>query len=304
MQTLKDIATASAKKQPGMVDALLEESPILSVCRWTAASHNLWNVAEEMVDVNGPGFVEMNAVLPMMEVSTNLRRVDLSIMGGLMQVPQDKADQYGGPQKYFSRKQAKLLKKAGCDTEVHLYYKNWLAFARDNKKLKNAGATTAGCRSLLVVRFDEDGNTGLYDSNQFDRGTLLRVMPMNNGNLHALQHEPYKGVPGFAVMLKGRFGWQILDTRCVAGIVNIQPGKVPTASQIDDAVSEVRGKPENTFIFCHAKTKNLCLNPEKHSAVRAVDNRQIDRTVDTWNGIPIMESYNLLDGTEEAYSLS
>jgi hypothetical protein len=298
MQTLKEIALLHAKKQPGMVDALLEEAPVLAVCRWVPASHGLWNVAEEVKDVTGPGFVDMNAALPMMTVSTDLRRVDLAIMGGLMQVPQDKADQYGGPDKYFAKAQGRVLKKAGNDTESYLYYQNWTAFARDNGKLADAGADAGGTSSIMVVRFDPDANTGLYDPTQFDKGTLLRITPLNSGAIHTLQNAPYVGVPGYAVMLKGRFGWQILNPKCVAGIVNINAGHVPTANMIDDAIADARGTPENTYIFCHTKTKNLCMNPEKHDSVRSVDDKKIERRVDAWNGIRIIDSYNIRFGGE------
>ena len=58
MMTLHEIGMACAKKQPGIIDDLTEDSPILDIIKWKAASHKLWNVAEKLVDIDGPGWTE------------------------------------------------------------------------------------------------------------------------------------------------------------------------------------------------------------------------------------------------------
>lgn len=301
MQTLKEISNEKAKKQPGMVNALLEDSPILAACKWDAASHGLWNVGERVEDVTGPGFVPANSPLPTVDMTTELVKTDLDIMGGEMEVPKDTADQFGGPEKYFSRKQDAVLKKAGMDAERRLYYNNWLAAAIANGKAQNAGATTGGVYSMVFCRFDPEGNKGLYDPAQFDQGRLLRITPLSGGSMYHLRSMP--GVSGFGVQFRGRFGWQILNPKCVSAICNIQSGKIPTATMIDFAISAVRGTPANTRIFMHENCRILAINPYKDGRVQYNPNDSNANTlVEAWGKIPIVTSYNMDDGTETVVS--
>ena len=174
MVTLHEIAVKHAKKQSGMVDSLTEEAPILQMVKWKAATHGLWNVAEKITDIEGPAFVRPDAPLPQLSVSSDLVTTDLSVMGGTMEVPTQRAKKFGGPMKYFSEKQNYILKKAGMDTERQLVFENWLKGARAAKNLYDAGGAGEGW-FLLAVRFDELANVGLYDPDQFDSGRLLKI---------------------------------------------------------------------------------------------------------------------------------
>lgn len=293
MQTLKEIANEKAKKQPGMVDALTEEAPILAVCRWTAATHGLWNVAEKVEDVKGPGVVEMNAPLPTVDVASQLIKTDVEILGGVMEVPKDTADQFGGPAAYFARKQDKVLKKAGMDTEKRLFFDNWLRGAKDVKNLIRTAATTGDGRTILAVRFDPDANVGIYDPTQFDQGRLLRLTQLSGGALYHLRSRP--GVSGYGVELRGRFGWQMIaPEKTVAALVNIQPAALPTETQIDELIAMVRGTPANTYLFMSEKTKIMAVNPHKKDRVEMTNaENDVKTAVASWNGVRILTSYNI-----------
>ena len=129
MRTLHEIAVKYARKQSGMADSLTEEAPILQHVRWNPASHGLWNVAEKLTDIEGPAFVRPDAPLPQLSVSSDLVTTDLSVMGGVLEVPSQRALKFGGPMKYFADKQNYILKKAGMDTERQLVLENWLKAA-------------------------------------------------------------------------------------------------------------------------------------------------------------------------------
>ena len=64
MPTLRELSVEYAKKQPKMVDTILEETPILDIIPFEPASHGLWNVHETIESITGAGFVEMDQVLP------------------------------------------------------------------------------------------------------------------------------------------------------------------------------------------------------------------------------------------------
>ena len=210
MMTLHEIAVRHAKKQSGMVDSLTEEAPILDHVRWKAATHGLWNVAEKLTDVEGAAFVEPDAPLPNLSVSTDLVTTDLNVMGGTMEVPTQRAKKFGGPAKYFADKQNYILKKAGMDTERQLVFENWLKGAKATKNLYDAGGKGDGF-FILAVRFDELSNVGLFDPDQFDSGRLLKIDFPYGGEEHYLHSPRYEGVLGYSVTYRGNFGYQMLD---------------------------------------------------------------------------------------------
>lgn len=294
---LKEIANEHAKKQPKMVDDLTMKTPVLERVRWEPASHGLWNNAELVTDIDGPQFVNADSALPMMNVATDIVKTDLAVLGGEMEVPKDTADQFGGAANYFGKKQPRLLKNAGMSTERKLYYDNWMAKAIADGNIKDAGATTGGVYSIVAVRIEEGVNCGLFDPTGFKSGTLLEVLPVNNAALYHLRSKP--GVLGYGVALAGRFGWQNLSDKTVAACVNIQLGKLPTATMIDDLIADVHGDPSDTMLVCHHKARNLALAPFKEGALRmGVEDKEYNREIDKWNGVPVICTYNLEDGTE------
>ncbi len=95
-QTLKELSAQFAKKQPTQVDHLTGDAPVLGVIPFEQASHGLWNMYEEIDEITGAGWVEMNAPLPSLDVAANMRKIDLSILGGEIECPEDTANVFGG----------------------------------------------------------------------------------------------------------------------------------------------------------------------------------------------------------------
>lgn len=294
--TLHEIAIKHAKKQPGLVDSLTEESPILKVCKWKPATHGLFNVAERLVEVNGAGFVEIDAPLPMMSASTELEHTDLHMLGGMMEVPTQRAMKLGGPSKYFADKQDALLKSAASTVEKRLVLKNWLEAAKKSGNLRDAGGADKGW-FIMAVRFDELGNTGLYDEGQFDKGRILNIKILHGGEEDYLKGKGYEGVLGYTVVYRGNFGWQILDAaRTCSAIVNIDETSKPSVNDIDNMLADVRAQPGNTYIFCSPRGKIHAINPYKVENVHLSNTDTDAKTrVETWNGISIITSYNIMD---------
>ena len=294
MQTLHEIAVKFARKQSGMADSLTEEAPILQRVRWKAASHGLWNVAEKLTDIDGPAFVRPDAPLPQLSVSSDLVTTDLSVMGGIMEVPSQRARKFGGPMKYFADKQNYILKKAGMDTERQLVLENWLKGACAVRNLYDAGGTGQGW-FILAVRFDENANVGLYDPDQFASGRLLKIDFPYGGAEHYLQSPQYEGVLGYSVTYRGNFGYQMLDpARTVAAIVNIDETHKPTPTMIDDMLAQVRSQPGTTHIFTSPRGKIHGINPYKVDNVHLVNNDSNAHTrLESWVGISIVESHNI-----------
>jgi len=306
--TLRELSAHYAKKQPKQVDNLTEKAPILEIIPFEEASHGLWNAYEENVNIEGAAFVDMNAPLPEVGADSELKKVDLNIMGGEMFVAEDKCQMFGGPAKYFAKKMPIILRASGMSAEQKIVYDNFRQFAIDNGNALDGGADTDDCYSIVAVRFQPGVTTGLYSPEGFKSGAMLDVKPIANGALY----KNSSGVLGYGQRLKGYFGIQIADDRTVAAILNINASHVPTPAQIDDLLAMVRADSADTKLFMHMRCKNF-LNKYKggDGATAGVGSLQttpqtkdLVRLFEAWNGIPIVTSYNMLEGTEESVSLS
>ena len=296
--TLKEIAVSLANKQPHYVDCLTEEAPILDTMRFEASTHGLWNAYEEVSKINGAGFVDINQPLPEMEVDSDLKKVDLSIIGGEVFLPEDKASVIGISE-YFAKKMPVLLKHAGQTAEKKIIYDNFLPYAIANGKVASAGGASS-CYSMVAVRFVEGEVTGLYSKQNIDNFGLLNTTKINGGALYKNSN----GVLGYGVRLKGYIGVQLANPNAVSAIVNVNASNVPTADQIDNMLIDAKATPASTFIFCHPKVLSL-LNKYKGNVLQiSGDEWNLNRGFMAWNGIRFVTSYNFKNGDESAVSLA
>lgn len=300
-QTLHEIALDKAKKRPELVDFLTEEAPILRMLKWIPATHGLWNVEEVLDSITGASFTELGSPLPTMKAETQLERTSVNLLGGEVEVSKDKSDQFGGAQKYFARRENAFFKQAGMDTELAIWRDYWRK-AAVKKKLYTDCKGTAKCSTVMVVRFDQENNTGIYDPTQFNQGRLLDPHPINGGNLYHLRSQP--GVLGYGVEYRGRFGWQLLNpARAVHALVNIdiagETPKLPTLTQIEDAIASVHGSANNTMIFGHHRVVQRVFSAIKQADIMYVNSdNNIQTIVGAINGVKVIGSYNLPDSTE------
>jgi len=295
MPTLRELSIEYAKKQPTQVNTLLEETPILDIIPFEAASHGLWNVHEEIESITGAGFVEMDQVLPTLAMTSKLIHVDLSIMGGKIYCGEDKAKMFGGKEKYFAHKMPAILGQTGVDTEVAILYNCIRKYCIANSLITKAAGSSDANYTILFVRFKEGVTGGLYSPEGFKQGAMLDTKPINGGNMF----EHYStGVLSYGLRLKGYFGFRMADTKTVHAIVNFDASNLPTAIQINNAITAVRGNPGNTKIFMHQKALDLLYKFKEDDLQTRPMDRDYNLTYDHWGRIPIITSYNFLDATE------
>ncbi len=296
--TLKEIAVMLSKKQEHYVNSLTEESPILDNMRFEPSTHGLWNAYEEVAKIDGAGFVDINQPLPEMEVDSNLKKIDLSILGGEIFLPEDKGSVVGVSE-YFGKKVPVLLKHAGQTAEKKIIYDNFIPYAINNGKVQNSGAEE-NCYSMVAVRFIDGEVTGLFSQNNISRFGLLDSRPINGGALYKNQD----GVLGYGLRLKGYIGMQLANKDAVSAIVNINQNNIPTADQIDNMLVDAKATPGSTFIFCHPKVLSM-LNQYKGNILQTSSyDFDVNRSFLAWNGIRFVTSYNFKNGTEEAVKLA
>ncbi len=296
--TLKEIAIGLSRKQEHYVNSLTEESPILDNMRFEESTHGLWNAYEEVARIDGAGFVDVNQPLPEMEVDSNLKKIDLSILGGEIFLPEDKGSVIGVGE-YFSKKVPVLLKHAGQTAEKKIIYDNFIPYSVSNGKAVSAGGQE-NCYSMVAVRYVDGEVTGLYSRQNIGRFGLLNSTPINGGALY----KNANGVLGYGLRLKGYIGMQLANPDAVASIVNITPDNIPTAEQIDNMLVDAKATPCSTFIYCHPKVLSM-LNKYKGNVLQTTSlDFDVNRSFMAWNGIRFITSYNFENGAEEAVKLA
>lgn len=294
MLAIPEIAKNYANKQPLLVDSLTEDAPVLKRLKWQQSTHGLWHLAEEVTEINGAGFVQLDAPLPDMSVETSLKKVDLSIMGGKLFVGEDKATQYGGKDKYLADKLPKLYADSGMNAEKSILYNKIRAAAITYGCAINAGG--AGY-SLLCVRMKAGENGGLYDPKMFKQGTLLETVQLQGGNLYTNE----KGIVGWGWRSKSYFGWQVMVKDANAAVVNIDKNHALTETMLDDLLEKAKfDKSGDVLLIAHSHLRPT-FSAFKRSKLQITSSEKgIDVQVDDYNGIPIIYTRNMLAGTESA----
>jgi hypothetical protein len=298
-KSFREIAIANSKKQPQMVDQVLEEAPILDMMPMQAASHGLWNLYEEQGTVTGAGLVDFDDELAEVSSDSELQQIDLSILGGKIYCGEDKAKRFGGFGNYLTTQLPAILKQTGMDTEASIIYNNIRQYAIDNSKVSDALGTGSTNYSILCVNWQPGQVTGLFDPNGFGKGAVMDIMPIANGGLIE-RTVSSKVILQYGARLKSYIGIQLANARYISGIVNIDKtnSKLPSEAQLDDCISDARGRAGTTFLYMHQDVLTA-LYAYKGDALQVVNvDRDVNRIMTSWNGIPIITSYNFLKGTE------
>lgn len=305
----RDVGIEKAVKQEVMIDAVTEEAPILATLPMEEASHGLRNVYESLKDVDGAQLVNLDDELPSINAEGTLEYQDLSVLGGIIRIGEDKAKRFGNAQSYFAKKMPSILRETGANTETSFIYNNFRPFAKTNSREQSAGGTTADSQySMICVKWTPGEVTGLYDPEGFGSGKVFDIMPVNGGNIYEYTDTDSKSKLVFGQRIKTYIALQLANPRYVSSIVNIELTAddlkdtgykaLPTEAMMRKMIRDARANPANSFIYCHPAVKDA-LGAYKGTALEMVPLDQDRNTmVSAWDGIPIISSYNFTDGTE------
>lgn len=312
--TLKDINVYLAKKQQGLVNALLEKNPIIDSMPMKAASHGFYNVYSKVTDIEAMGEVDYDEELPTVGISFDLGRTRLGKIGGKLAMPQDAAKEMGGYSKFANDRVPLIIGKSGNENEARIYYRGFLKSAIANGKAVSCGGSTANKQySMAFVHYDMDSTVGLYNPNSVSNGKLFATLALNGGNEYEIEVNGKKCI-GKMLAMYMEFGVQLADPKAIGALVNIQPSAnvsdpdkidgLPTRMQIEDRLSGVRANPANTYIYCHPTLLGyLAIKYQLPQRVISNEDTGIRYTLVDWNGVPMVGSYNINWGTEAVVSL-
>lgn len=306
--SFREIAIQQSDKQEVLVDALTEESRILEQIPMEATSNGIQNVYEEQGAITSADQVEFDAPLPAMDSTTELKKIDLSTYGGIIEVGEDTVQQFGGLDVYLSKKLPAILRDTGNKLEYSIFYNNMRASAAGFSKLVSAGGAGSTNYSIMCVKWTPGEVTGLFDPSGFGQGKTFFDMEMiSGGNLY----KDSNGILVYGMRIKTYMGMQIANPRYISGIVNCDitnddltgTRTFPTEQALDKMIIDARANPANTVIYCRPEVKSYMNNYKAFRMEMMPDMYGVDRRVDTWNGIPIVTSYNLAAGNEPVVTL-
>lgn len=301
----RELTVNSEKAQRPMVDALLEEAPVMAGLPMMASTHGLFNVYEELLETGGAGAVDLDEALPEVATESKLQQVDLKVLGAIMTVGEDKAKKFGGAGKYFANNYGPVLKKTGSDMEKALIYNTFRAAAIANHtsgdpRVINAGGSGNANYSVVAVHYAPNEVCGLYDPTGFGNGKVFDISLINDGALYVDKN----GRLVYGVRLKSYFGVQVANKRYVSAIVNADydnaTPKPVTSAMMDGIIENCRGRAENTVIYMHPHVLTQLQDLKGGLMQVSEKTKDIDRTFLSWNGVEIVTTYNMLRGKELA----
>jgi len=292
----REVAIKLSDKQPQMVDAVTEDAPILADMPMQPSTHGLHNVYEEVDSITGADIQDADAAPTAVSANTKLGQVDLSILSGKSEIGEDKANAYGGHIEYFADQQDKIIRKSGQNAEQSILYSNIRQYAIDNSNYLDAGSSANTDYSILCVSWRSGEISGLYNPDGFGEGALMDITPISNGAVYTNSDD----ILVYGIRYKSHIGIQLANTRYVSAILNANGSNIPTAVQMDDVVADARGQVGSTVLYMHPKMKSKLYTLKSDAMQMGVMDNNLNRVVDTWNGIPIITSYNFLDGTESS----
>lgn len=320
MQTLSDIAVYLAKKQPEILNDMLEDTPIIRTMPVRGATHGFKNVYSEVTDIKGPREVQRNDELPTVSISTDLKEVTLGKIGGVLPIPDDTAIACGGYARYVNDRIPSIVREGADRNEKVIYYDGFMATAIKNNQVMSVGGSTANKQfSMVAVHWDHASTVGLFNPNAVSNGKLFEQGFLNGGNKYKIAVRNADGSISFPIgkeyYVQMEFGVQLASQRSVAALVNIEPVEnsndrdkvdgLPTAKDMGDLLAAVRATSGSTIIYCHPKLITL-MAAKYNLRTRSVQNgeKTVSFNLVEWNDIPFVGSYNVLDGKEDVVAVA
>jgi hypothetical protein len=234
-------------------------------------------------------------------IQTDDLGLDKSVLTGHIVADASEVGYFGGHEGYFKRKLPKVIRKAGMYFERDLFYNGFLKNALDNKNVVYSDAVEDKCYTIIAVRYNDDETTGLQLPD-VGAGGIPHIIPTydNNGFSFTAQEGKFEGIDVYGCGLEANFGVRIKGASSVAALVNNQKHKIPEESNIDKILTMVKACSKDTFLYMHPHVLSRLKN--KYMRRRVHVEKYGPRMLEHWDGVRIVTSFNLYDGTEKRLS--
>lgn len=321
--TLHQVAMKYAKKQATLVDHFMKSLEFMKRVPWITATHGLMNQYEEVTNVEGGDFKDLDAPFATMSADTSIKRVQLKVMGGEMSVSEDAAlamdnsttDSAVAAARYFAKQSPLVLNASGKVVEKHFIYSIlYPAMLAYNKKIKadatkrtmfSAGGTGSTNYSIFAIRQAKEQNCGVVSPIGKNKDELMSMEWLNGGERHFINHGKNEGKIGYEATWKAMLEYQLACPEYLGGIFNIDPANshMVTASMIDDLLDSVEADTSDTILVMARGMASKLGNLKWEKIQLDNENESVNTKIFKWNGIPIIGTNTMLKGTEEAATL-
>jgi hypothetical protein len=322
-----EVALMTAPKQRRVIDRVFTRAPALQAVPTFPTTDGWETVYEIELQADSMEIVNLDEKLPIINSNTDLRRVQIGIMGGKMLIPKDKARALGGAAAAFAKKLPSVLKQTGMNMERAIFEKTFLPAVKIHaatttnapdarhedhtdffKKISGGVANNVAGEWILAVRWEEGVVSGLYNPDGYGNKNMFNPTPISGGNMYTLGEEagPLKGVEGFGQILESNFGILLADPDYVSGMYagdltetatdgEIVYTAIPLKGDLQRMIHLVEGSSADTIFYC---------SPGMFSAMKAAYGTymgqvvytspvgNIEFTFQTFDGIPFITSYN------------
>lgn len=293
--TFAELAIKNARKQQVMVDTITEESPIYASIPSMAASDGFFNSYEDVTNVQGGDITELDAPYPQSDVDSRLLQEDLSVIKGIVTVGEDKYNMLGADVA-FGKKMDPIMRKTNQNAEISLYNRMQKK-SNEYGKLINQGGNANNNYSMIFITYRPGQNIGLYNAAAMGRGIIYETA--DTGRYQDIDVATGKKRWVYSRTFRSNFGLQLAQPKNISGIVNIDINTVDFTQLRDNmyqAYTSARMSGINSAIYMSAELLTY-LNQNIESTFGEVDlyadSREAGVRVRGFNGVPIIDSYNL-----------
>ena len=308
--TMKQMAIAYSTVQQKLVNNLTKETPFLKTIPYQTATHSMMNQYENVDQVDGADFKELGAPFKKMNVSTDIIKEDLGILGGLIEINEEKLEALMNmpPEqaisKYFAKRSPIVLNEAGKKTEKHLIYKHILpailkynrGMTKNEGTIIDAGGSNNSNWSILAIRQELGKNCGILAPSGQNKDELLCMEWINGGQRHAISD----GTIGYAATWSAKLGYQMASLCHMGAIVNIDPdnNKNATAEMINDLLDRIEADASDTVLIMNRGMRSRLYGLKKDQLTTNIEDKDLNLIFDRFNGVTLLGLTTMLRGSE------
>ena len=304
-----------------VVNNIIRATPLVATMPSKETNKGRENVYEVVTSIDSIPQNEIDSPLTEVNAESKLERTGLGHWSAKQTVGVGKISELGVPiGTYFADKASKVFAKTAQNFESSIIYNSIQSTAIANHKktgtiftgnrVHSLGGATANKQfSIQIVTWDGDNTTGLYSTQAFGgvgsvRTGMFEVIPISGGTAY---EDPTTKIQVYGTTYRMDAGVQLANAQHVTSIVNINNSASIVAdiktANLDYHLSMMleNSAPEDgqTYIYMRPELLTAISSAFKDS-VNSTDFAIGDysRKILTWQGIPIISTRNMLNGTE------
>ena len=301
MPKIRELAVKYAPKSAVTINDIIKPTRLMDDMNFIPTSHAITHNYAKTSEIVGASWVNFDQTLPVVSSNSEIRTQKIGKIGGLIEIGKDALKQMGLTMaQYVASQMDDVTASSFMSMEQQFIYNVARQFAIDNGKAWTMDGSDNGnnkYNSIIAIRWQDGNACGLYDPKGFGQGMIFDVEQIANGG----QYKLADGSLGYGASLVQYLGFLIANKDNIAVICNV-PNTTPGASLkplVNGLSIEAKiGLRGDTTMYLSPKLKARITDTFKDSVATGADPRDINRTADSWNRVPLVESWNFTTDAE------